>query len=102
MTRPQPRRVPAGFPRFTVAGSPAGADLSSGRPPTPPARPTRPRGPSSLPPRSRPIDVSPEVPTMRPTRSRRRLRLEALEDRLAPAVFTVTNTDDDGGGSLRQ
>src|SRR5438876_433950 len=35
-------------------------------------------------------------------RSRSRPRLELLEDRTTPAVFTVTNTDDDGGGSLRQ
>src|SRR5262245_64675122 len=35
---------------------------------------------------------------------RRRFRpsLEALEDRLAPATFLVTNTDDAGAGSLRQ
>lgn len=31
----------------------------------------------------------------------RRLRLEALEDRRVLATFTVTNTDDDGLGSLR-
>src|SRR5690349_5719531 len=30
------------------------------------------------------------------------LRLEALEERMAPATFTVTNTDDSGLGSLRQ
>src|SRR5262245_49407409 len=39
-------------------------------------------------------------------RSRRRAgfhpRLETLEDRTAPAVFTVTNTADSGPGSLRQ
>jgi hypothetical protein len=28
-------------------------------------------------------------------------RLEPLEDRLAPATFTVINTNDDGNGSLR-
>jgi uncharacterized repeat protein (TIGR01451 family) len=33
---------------------------------------------------------------------RSRLGLEALEDRLAPATFTVVNTDDSGPGSLRQ
>src|SRR5262249_18715983 len=31
-----------------------------------------------------------------------RPRLERLEDRLAPAIFTVLNTNDGGGGSLRQ
>jgi hypothetical protein len=31
-----------------------------------------------------------------------RPRLEALEDRLAPANFTVSTTDDFGAGSLRQ
>src|SRR5262245_8200494 len=39
------------------------------------------------------------------TRRRRagfRPRLETLEDRTAPAVFTVTNTADSGPGSLRQ
>jgi parallel beta-helix repeat protein len=36
-----------------------------------------------------------------PGRSRR-LRLEALESRAVPALFTVTNTDDIGLGSLRQ
>jgi titin len=38
------------------------------------------------------------------TTSRRafRPRLEVLEDRLAPAVFTVSNTNDSGAGSLRQ
>src|SRR5262245_2340708 len=30
------------------------------------------------------------------------LRLETLEDRTAPAVFTVTNTNDTGAGSFRQ
>src|SRR5260370_35356125 len=30
------------------------------------------------------------------------LRLEALEDRTAPATFTVMNTNDSGDGSLRQ
>ena len=30
-----------------------------------------------------------------------RLSLEALEDRLAPAAFTVTNANDSGSGSLR-
>jgi hypothetical protein len=39
---------------------------------------------------------------MRLKRPRRALRLETLEDRLAPATFTVTNTDDSGTGSLRQ
>jgi hypothetical protein len=32
----------------------------------------------------------------------RRLGLEPLEDRLAPATFAVTNTSDSGAGSLRQ
>ena len=41
-----------------------------------------------------------------PTRSvrppvRARLSVESLEDRLAPATFTVTNTNDAGAGSLR-
>src|SRR5262245_27768694 len=31
-----------------------------------------------------------------------RPRLESLEDRLAPATFTVVNTNDTGAGSLRQ
>src|SRR5947208_2059572 len=31
-----------------------------------------------------------------------RLRLENLEDRSLPAIFTVTDTNDDGPGSLRQ
>src|SRR5437016_5836799 len=31
-----------------------------------------------------------------------RPRVEALEDRTAPATFTVTNANDDGAGSLRQ
>src|SRR5688572_1802905 len=37
-------------------------------------------------------------------RARRPFRplLEALEDRLAPAIFSVTNTLDTGAGSLRQ
>src|SRR5262249_43311555 len=35
-------------------------------------------------------------------RSRFLPRLEQFEDRFAPAVFTVTNTDDGGPGSLRQ
>ena len=35
-------------------------------------------------------------------RARLRPRLEQLEDRLAPATFTVINTDNDGLGSLRQ
>src|SRR5947208_3559948 len=34
--------------------------------------------------------------------SRFRPGLESLEDRLAPSIFTVTNTDDGGLGSLRQ
>ncbi|HTK74016.1 MAG TPA: right-handed parallel beta-helix repeat-containing protein, partial [Gemmataceae bacterium] len=33
---------------------------------------------------------------------RGRLQLEMLEDRIAPTVFTVTNTNDSGNGSLRQ
>jgi hypothetical protein len=37
-----------------------------------------------------------------PARSRPRLYLEALEDRLAPATFTVINLNDAGPGSLRQ
>ena len=36
-----------------------------------------------------------------PIRRRCPLSLEALEDRLAPATFTVTTTDDAGAGSLR-
>jgi PKD domain/Right handed beta helix region/FG-GAP repeat len=36
------------------------------------------------------------------TFNRRRLSLTQLESRLAPAIFTVTNTNDDGTGSLRQ
>ncbi|MFO0843655.1 MAG: right-handed parallel beta-helix repeat-containing protein [Gemmataceae bacterium] len=39
-------------------------------------------------------------PASRPTQ--RRLTLEALEHRLAPATFTVVNTADAGAGSLRQ
>src|SRR5262245_46535522 len=35
-------------------------------------------------------------------RGRARLTLHALEDRTAPAIFTVTNTADAGAGSLRQ
>src|SRR5438045_485233 len=31
-----------------------------------------------------------------------RPRLESLEDKLAPAVLTVSTLDDDGAGSLRQ
>jgi hypothetical protein len=34
--------------------------------------------------------------------TRVRLRLEVLEDRLAPATFPVTNVNDSGSGSLRQ
>jgi hypothetical protein len=34
--------------------------------------------------------------------ARTALRLERLEERAVPAVFTVTNTDDSGDGSLRQ
>jgi titin len=51
--------------------------------------------------------MSPSVPRARP-RARRparppfRPRLEALEGRLAPAAFTVSNTNDGGAGSLRQ
>jgi hypothetical protein len=37
----------------------------------------------------------------RPAR-RYSLRLESLENRMAPAIFTVTNTQDSGMGSLRQ
>lgn len=36
------------------------------------------------------------------TRTPIRPRLETLEDRSTPAVFIVTNTDNDGAGSLRQ
>src|SRR5439155_8764810 len=43
---------------------------------------------------------SPGANMTRPTT--RRLRLEPLEGRDVPATFTVTNTDDSGGGSLRQ
>ncbi len=42
----------------------------------------------------------PRSPGSRPLR-RRVPRLEALEDRLAPAMFTVTSTADSGTGSLR-
>src|SRR5215467_4383453 len=44
-------------------------------------------------------------PVTRPTRqtpTRRRLTLEALEDRLVPSTFSVMNTSDSGVGSLRQ
>jgi hypothetical protein len=40
--------------------------------------------------------------TVRARRPASRPRLEALEDRLAPAIFTVANTNDSGSGSLRQ
>jgi hypothetical protein len=39
------------------------------------------------------------TPSRRPNRCR--LRLDRLEDRTVPAVFTVTNIADSGGGSLR-
>ena len=39
---------------------------------------------------------------MRGTSIRGRLRLETLDDRAVPAVFTVTTTADGGPGSLRQ
>src|SRR5262249_23271432 len=42
------------------------------------------------------------VSARRRTRPRVRLGLEALEDRLAPATFTVHNLNDSGAGSLRQ
>src|SRR5262245_2474958 len=35
-------------------------------------------------------------------RGRTTPRLERLEDRTVPSTFLVTNTDDDGDGSLRQ
>src|SRR5207248_8001248 len=35
-------------------------------------------------------------------KARVRLRVEQLEGRTVPSVFTVTNTADSGGGSLRQ
>src|SRR5262245_41237096 len=38
----------------------------------------------------------------KPVRPPFRPRLEVLEDRLAPATFTVGNTNDSGSGSLRQ
>src|SRR5947209_7264559 len=38
----------------------------------------------------------------RPRRRARRPGLEALEGRLAPAVYAVTTTNDSGAGSLRQ
>jgi hypothetical protein len=41
-------------------------------------------------------------PRARPAPPRPSLRLEELEGRLAPAVFTVTNGNDSGAGSLRQ
>jgi hypothetical protein len=41
------------------------------------------------------------VRALRQGRARIRPRLETLEDRTAPAVFTVTNTADSGKGSLR-
>src|SRR5262245_65539074 len=37
-----------------------------------------------------------------PRRPNTRLRVEALEDRQAPAVFTVTDPGDSGPGTLRQ
>lgn len=40
--------------------------------------------------------------TTPPSRQSARLRLESLEDRLAPATFNVLNTNDSGAGSLRQ
>src|SRR5262249_6429412 len=36
------------------------------------------------------------------SRFRARLLLDALESRTVPATYTVTNTNDNGGGSLRQ
>ena len=44
---------------------------------------------------------SPSRGRVRPPRPSRRLTLEALEGRLAPATFTVTTTKDSGAGSLR-
>ena len=38
----------------------------------------------------------------RPSRARAQLRLTRLEERTAPAVFAVTNTADNGPGSLRR
>src|SRR5262245_62490994 len=40
--------------------------------------------------------------TVRKEPARFRPRLEPLEDRLAPATFTVRNTNDSGADSLRQ
>jgi uncharacterized repeat protein (TIGR01451 family) len=44
----------------------------------------------------------PARPGPRPRYRARRPRFDALEPRLAPATFTVTNTNDEGPGSLRQ
>lgn len=38
----------------------------------------------------------------RPIRNDPKFRLETMEERTLPSVFTVTNTDDSGAGSLRQ
>src|SRR5438093_924204 len=45
---------------------------------------------------------SPASPPRRRARRAHTPRLEALEDRTAPAVFTVSNVNDSGPGSLRQ
>jgi len=55
--------------------------------------------------RNRPGQASPSRSLHRSPHPRRRsalLRLEALEDRLAPATFSVLNLADSGPGSLRQ
>jgi titin len=49
-----------------------------------------------------PISRPRSAQAKRPTRGYFRPRLESLEDRLAPATFTVLNTNDSGLDSLRQ
>jgi hypothetical protein len=41
-------------------------------------------------------------PVVRSADGRSRLLLQALEGRIAPATFTVSNSNDSGTGSLRQ